>query len=125
VRWLSKGNCLERFLAVFNSVIDFFAGKDSMLADNLVKRKLDIAYMSDLYGKFNHLNKTLQGKNLNLVKVKSKITSFRNQLELYGKNFKNNQFAQFSSLENLKLQISEDEVETYSSHLEQLKDDMD
>ena len=96
-----------------------------MLADNLVKRKLDIAYMSDLYGKFNHLNKTLQGKNLNLVKVKSKITSFRNQLELYGKNFKNNQFAQFSSLENLKLQISEDEVETYSSHLEQLKDDMD
>ena len=24
VRWLSKGNCLERFLAVFNSVIDFF-----------------------------------------------------------------------------------------------------
>ena len=69
-----------------NSVIDFFAGKDSMLADNLVKRKLDIAYMSDLYGKFNHLNKTLQGKNLNLVKVKSKITSFRNQLELYGKN---------------------------------------
>ena len=53
--------------------------------------------MLDLYGKFYHLNKNLQGKNLNLVKVISKITSFRNQLELYGKNFKNNQFA---SLEN-------------------------
>ena len=23
VKWLSKGNCLERFLAVFNSVIEF------------------------------------------------------------------------------------------------------
>ena len=24
VRWLPKGNCLERFLAVYNSVIEFF-----------------------------------------------------------------------------------------------------
>ena len=49
--------------------------------------------MSNLYGKFNHLNKTLQGKDLNLVNIKSKTTSFRNQLELYRKNFKNNQLA--------------------------------
>ena len=41
-----------------------------MFANNLVK-KVDIAYMSDLYGKFNHLNETSQGKNLNLVKVKN------------------------------------------------------
>ena len=95
------------------------------MADNLVQRKIDIAYMSDLYGKFNHLNKTLQGKNLNLVKVKSKLTSFRNQLELYGRNFKNKQFSQFASLENLKLQISEDEVEVFSSHLQKLKNDID
>ena len=78
--------------------------------------------MSDLYGKINNLNKTLQGKNLNLVKVKSKITSFRNQLELYGKKFKKSQFA---SLENLKLLKSEGEVEVFSSHLEQLKCDID
>ena len=59
------------------------------------------------------------------MKVKSKITSFRNQLELYGKKFKNNQFSQFASLENLKLQISEGEVEVFLSHLEQLKCDID
>ena len=56
VRWLSKGNCLERFLAVFSSAIDFLNEKDSMLAGSLLKRKIDIAYMSNLYGKFNHLN---------------------------------------------------------------------
>ena len=39
--------------------------------------------------------------------------------------FLNNQFSQFASLENLKLQISEGEVEIFSSHLEQLKDDID
>ena len=96
-----------------------------MLTDNLVKRKIDIAYMSNLYGKFNHLNKTLQGKTLNLVKCKSKISSFRNQLELYRKMFLNNQFSQFANLENLKLQISKDEVEIFSSHLEQFKDAID
>ena len=68
----------RNFLAVFNSVIDFFSEKDKVLADNLVKTKIDIAYMSDLYGKINNLNKTLQGKNLNFVKVKSKISNFRN-----------------------------------------------
>ena len=125
VKKVIKRKLFRKILAVFNSVIDFFSEKDKVLADNLVKRKIDIAYMSDLYGKINNLNKTLQGKNLNLVKVKSKITSFRNQLELYGKNFKNNQFSQFASLENLKLQISEGEVEVFSSHLEQLKCDID
>ena len=84
VRLLSKENCLERFLAVF-LLLNFFNEKDSMLADNLVKRKIDIAYVSNLYSKFNHLNKTLQGKTLNLVKYKSKVTSFINQLELYRK----------------------------------------
>ena len=39
--------------------------------------------------------------------------------------FINNQLSQFASLENLKLQISEGEVEIFSSHLEQLKDDID
>ena len=79
--------------------------------------------MSNVYGKFKHLNKTLQGKTLNLVKCKNKITSFRNQLELYGKIFLNKQFSQFASLENLKLQISE--IQILSSHLEQLKDDIE
>ena len=100
VRWLSKGNCLERFLAVFDSVIEVFLTKNSDLANNLKENKKDIAYLSDLYGKFNVLNKLLEGKNLNLVKVKANVTSFRNKLELFEINFKNNQFIQFSSLEN-------------------------
>ena len=78
----------------------------------------------NLYGKFNHLNKTLQGKTLNLVKCKSKITSFRNQVELYGNFFFiSNQFSQFAILENLKLQISEGEVEVFPFYLEQFKND--
>ena len=54
------------------------------------------------------------------MKVKSKITSFS-----YGKNLKNNQFSQFTSMKNSKLQISEGEVEVFLTHLEQLKCDID
>ena len=48
VRWLSKGNCLERFLAVFDTVIEFFSTKNSELSIKLQERKIDIAYLSDL-----------------------------------------------------------------------------
>ena len=58
------------------------------------------------------------------MKFKSNLSSYRNQHELYKTSFKN-QFSQFASLENLKLQISDDEVEFFSSHLEELKSDID
>ena len=48
VRWSSKGNCLERFLAVFDTVIEFFSTKNSELSIKLQERKIDIAYLSDL-----------------------------------------------------------------------------
>ncbi len=87
VRRLSKGNCLERFLAVFDTAIDLFSTKNSELANKLQERKNDIAYLSDLYGKFLVLNKLLQGKKLNLVKVKASLTSLTNKLELFERNF--------------------------------------
>ena len=88
VRWLSKGNCLERFLAVFDTVIQFFSTKNIELANELQGRKNDIAYLSDPYGKFNVLNKVLQGKKLNLKNVKASLTGFTNKLNLFERNLK-------------------------------------
>ena len=50
-----KRKLSRKFLDVFNSVIDFFS--DQVLVDYLSKIKIDIAYMSDLYGKINKLKK--------------------------------------------------------------------
>ena len=76
VRWLAKRNCLDRFLLV----IILFLKKESVLENDLKERKHDIAYFSDLDGKFNVLQKLLQGNTLNLVYVNVKLTSFRNKL---------------------------------------------
>ena len=62
---------------------------------------------------------------MNLVKVKAIINSFRNNLELFEKDFNKNQFFQFSSLEDLKHHLSKDDIEIYSSHLKELKIDID
>jgi hypothetical protein len=52
-----------------DSVITFSENKDDWLRENLLKFKNDIAYLTDLYNKFNETNLQLQGDDLNLIKA--------------------------------------------------------
>ncbi len=75
VRWLSKGNCLKRFYALFDTVFEFFKEiKNCSLFEEkkafLEACKTDIAYLTDLFTKFNEINLQLQGSDVNLVKAK-------------------------------------------------------
>jgi hypothetical protein len=76
VRRLSKGTCLKIFYGLFDSVTTFFENKGDSLRVNLVKFKNDIAYLTDLYNKFNETNLKLQGDDLNLIKGKVTISAF-------------------------------------------------
>jgi hypothetical protein len=53
VRWLSKDLCLTRFFYFFGNVLGFLDAKDPILKENLIKWKPDIAYLTDLFTKFN------------------------------------------------------------------------
>ncbi|CAH2008316.1 unnamed protein product [Acanthoscelides obtectus] len=55
-RWLSKGLCLTRFFALFETILEFLDTKDKILKENLMKRKTDIVYLTDLFTKFNMVN---------------------------------------------------------------------
>ena len=124
VRWLSKGNCLERFVCLFDFIVELFSTKHQKLSEVLIDRKADIIYLSDLYSKFNSLNKTLQGNGLNLVKVKSALSSFKNKLMLYGTKINRRDFCYFSSLKEIEGEISDDDITTYACHLSLLQEDM-
>ncbi|CAH1954497.1 unnamed protein product [Acanthoscelides obtectus] len=76
VRWLSKGLCLTRFFALFETILEFLDTKDKILKENLMKRKTDIAYLTDLFTKFNMVNLQLQGDILNLIETKSILSAF-------------------------------------------------
>ena len=56
VRWLSKGNCLKKFYTLFNSVLDFFQESNPELYDKLKSSKTDIAYLTEMFSKFNEVN---------------------------------------------------------------------
>ena len=60
VRWLSKGNCLKRFYSLFDTVVEFFQESNTGLCDDLKNIKNDIAYLSDIFTKFNEVNLQLQ-----------------------------------------------------------------
>ena len=78
VRWLSKSACLNRFYALFDSVLEFVEGKDNDLRQNVInyKKNNNIAYMTDLFAKFNETNMKLQGDQINLIKTKTVLSAF-------------------------------------------------
>ena len=83
VRWLSKGNCLARFNLFFDTVEKFLQSCDLGLAQEVMLIRNDSAYLSDIFAKFNELNLSLQGDEINLITVKSLLSGFNNKLILY------------------------------------------
>ncbi|KRX42863.1 Protein ZBED8 [Trichinella murrelli] len=61
VRWLSKTNCIERLVDLYYSTVEFLADVNQTLCEELKKCKNHPFYISDLYSKFNEIQKRLQG----------------------------------------------------------------
>ena len=126
VRWLSKGNCLKRFFSLFDKVVEFFQDSNTGLCDDLKNIKDDIAYLSDIFTKFNEVNLQLQGNDVNLIKVKSAISTFLSKCKLFKRNLARHELCQFPSLCELDKEksISDDDLQVYCAHLEELQRDM-
>ena len=96
VRWLSKGNSLHRFVALWDSVIIFLRGTE--FGQKFVDAKSDIFYLSDIFQKLNVLNIELQGNNCTLFSCREVITAFIGKLKLFWLNLGRREFAvSFSS----------------------------
>ncbi|CAH1971884.1 unnamed protein product [Acanthoscelides obtectus] len=77
-----------------------------------MKRKTDIAYLTDLFTKFNMVNLQLQGDSLNLIKTKSILSAFLARVKLMKQNIGRGEFSQFPNLSQTSCQ--EDDFSTYS-----------
>lgn len=113
VRWLSKGACLTRFYCLFEAVVEFFASHDNALCEKLKRRESDIAYLADLYFKFNEMNLLLQGDELNLITTRAAVCGFIRKLPLFRRNLARRELGQFPNLCVLqkKVEIKDDDVE--------------
>ena len=60
--------------------------------------KARIFYLADLFEHVNQLNKTLQGRNTNLVDCAKKVRSFLNKFNLWKMHLQKNEFTFFCNL---------------------------
>ncbi|CAH1954241.1 unnamed protein product [Acanthoscelides obtectus] len=102
---------------------EFLDTKDKILKENLMKRKTEIAYLTDLFTKFNMVNLQLQGDSLNLIKTKSILSEFLDRVKLMMQNIGRGEFSQFPNLSQTSCQ--EDDVSTYVQHLNALYSDFE
>ncbi|XP_076030851.1 zinc finger MYM-type protein 6-like [Oratosquilla oratoria] len=123
VRLLSKGNCLQRFVALWDSVIPFLS--ETKLGQKLVDAKSDILCLSDIFGKLSVLNKELQGNDSTLFSCKEVITAFIGKLKLFWLNLGRREFAQFPSLASISTELLDADLAVYVDHLKQLHNDME
>ncbi|CAH1973658.1 unnamed protein product [Acanthoscelides obtectus] len=100
----------------------FLDTKGKILKENLMKRKTDIAYLTDLFTKFNMVNLQLQGDSLNLIKTKSILSAFLARVKLIKHNIGRGEFSQFPNLSQTSCQ---EDVSTYVQHLNALYSDFE
>lgn len=99
VRWLSLGQCLTRFVCLFDTAVQFLQEKDAGLATALVSHKLKIFYLEGIFTHLNILNASLQESWMTVVKAKHLIKTFMNKLTIWKMNVTANNYSSFPKLE--------------------------
>ncbi|XP_076322021.1 zinc finger BED domain-containing protein 5-like [Tachypleus tridentatus] len=122
VRWLSKGNCLQCFTALWYSIVSFLA--NTQLGEQLLANKCDVFFLSDIFEKLNSLNKQLQGKDSDLISSKSAIVAFLRKLQLYKNNIRRRAFEQFPCLASVSSDLLDEDLALYGEYMKNMHKDM-
>ncbi|XP_072221995.1 general transcription factor II-I repeat domain-containing protein 2 [Leuresthes tenuis] len=116
VRWLSRGSVLQRFYSLRSEIDKFLKEKDKPLRELSDPLWLaDLAFLVDLIGHLNTLNKSLQGKDQLVPQLYAHMKAFRAKLCLFETQLRNFNVAHFPTLSEIK------KKEKYVSVLTSLK----
>ena len=89
VRWLSRGNVLERFFALKGEVEEFLSSQKSNKAKDLLAHMktpdfiAQVAFLCDIMGHLNKLNLDLQGKGSSVAEILEHVNAFQVSLALF------------------------------------------
>lgn len=103
VRWLSRGSVLQRFYSLRSEIDQFLKEKDKPLRELSDPLWLaDLAFLVDLIGHLNTLNKSLQGKDQLVPQLYAHMKAFRAKLCLFETQLRNFNVAHFPTLSEIK-----------------------
>ena len=77
VRWLSRGDSLQRLVDIFDSTVEFLGVVAPLLCHELKKCKEHLLYLADFYSKFNEIQKLLKAGMLQSFKHGQSLWVFR------------------------------------------------
>ena len=83
---------------LFDTVVEFLEKVDNNICDQLRNHKKHIAFLTDLFEKLNEVSVQLQGDYINMIKVKSVISSLLSRLDMFRWHIGRKEFIQFPRL---------------------------
>lgn len=88
VRWLSRGNVLNRVWTLKTDVEIIMVDQKNILADKFKNSSwvAYLAYLADIFESINILNKELQGKNINIISAREIVSAFGLKLQYWTEN---------------------------------------
>lgn len=100
VRWLSRGNVLSRVFELHKELHNFFTEHKSHLSSVLTDFDwlLKLAYLSDIFGKLNIWNLSMQGSVSDIFNVEKKTDAMVKKIILWEKQIENNNCEPFERL---------------------------
>ncbi|XP_071053624.1 zinc finger BED domain-containing protein 5-like [Onthophagus taurus] len=127
VRWLSRGKILTRFVELKDEVRLFLNEHNHKYAAKLNCEiwLQTVCYLADIFSVLNEYNKSLQGININIIKMHDKINSLLLKLDLWESYVKSNNVQCFQMLNSFlienELVINNDVRQLIEEHIIQLK----
>ncbi|XP_013923726.1 PREDICTED: protein ZBED8-like [Thamnophis sirtalis] len=109
VRWLSRGQVLNRVFAVRVELALFLQEHQHCHADCFKNSEfiLILAYMADIFAALNHLNQQMQGGGVNIIEAEENLKAFQKKLPLWKRRIENDNFANFPLLDDCVSKIED------------------
>ena len=88
VRWLSKGEVLERFLDLKEEIVAFLGSSTMKRAEDFLEMlgnhdfMLDVAFLADTFHHMNGLNNQLQGRGQCIIDLIEKVSAFQKKIQV-------------------------------------------
>ncbi|XP_068104034.1 SCAN domain-containing protein 3-like [Hyperolius riggenbachi] len=125
VRWLSRGRILNRFLELKHELLEFFSTEKPAFQEKINDKTwcLKLAYLSDIFLKFNNLNTSMQGPKENLITSANKIKGFSRKLQSWKQSVAKGDLCNFPSVVQMAADTSDHSVlvDIIMNHLSSLE----
>jgi len=100
IRWLSRGTAILRFYQLRKSLHQFLEGHQAAIYLSDTTWMAKVAFLADIFIAMNKLNKSLQGRNSNIIEAIEKLKGFAEKLTFWIRRVQNDKYEHFENLNN-------------------------